>query len=294
MAAMAQRAITVGLLNPGEMGAAVGQCLTGRGYPVLWASAGRSDQTAERAMAAGLEDTGTARELAAQADVILSVCPPHAALDVAWAVHGFTGVYVDANAVAPGTARQVGELIAAGGGRFVDGGIIGSPPAAPGASRLYLSGEDDAAVHAVHDLFAGTALEPRIVAGPANAASAVKMAYAAWTKGSSALLLAARALAQAEGVEDALLAEWARSQPQLISQAERAAGAAVTKGWRWVGEMEEIAQTMASAGLPDGFHEAAAEIFRRSPRLADQEIGPSGTTALSAVLDALTDAQRAG
>jgi 3-hydroxyisobutyrate dehydrogenase-like beta-hydroxyacid dehydrogenase len=286
MAAMTQRAITVGLFNPGEMGAAVGQCLTGRGYPVLWASEGRSDRTAERAKAAGLDDAGTARELAAEAGVILSVCPPHAALDVAWAVHGFAGVYVDANAVAPGTARQVGELIAAGGGRFVDGGIIGSPPVAPGASRLYLSGEDDAAVHAVHDLFAGTPLEPRIVAGPANAASAVKMAYAAWTKGSSALLLAARALAQAEGVEDALLAEWAQSQPQLIGQAERSARAAVTKGWRWVGEMEEIAQTMASAGLPDGFHEAAAEIFRRSPRLGEQA---SGQDALSAVLDALTD-----
>jgi 3-hydroxyisobutyrate dehydrogenase-like beta-hydroxyacid dehydrogenase len=206
-------------------------------------------------------------------------------------VHGFTGVYVDANAVAPGTARQVGALIAAGGGRFVDGGIIGSPPVAPGASRLYLSGEDDAAVHAVHELFAGTALEPRIVAGPANAASAVKMAYAAWTKGSSALLLAARALAQAEGVEDALLAEWAESQPQLIGQVERSARAAVTKGWRWVGEMEEIAQTMASAGLPDGFHEAAAEIFRRSPRLGEQA---SGQDALTAVLDALSDNGRPG
>jgi 3-hydroxyisobutyrate dehydrogenase-like beta-hydroxyacid dehydrogenase len=291
MAAMTQRAIAVGLLNPGEMGAAVGQCLTARGYPVLWASEGRSDLTAERAKAAGLDDAGTARELAAEAGVILSVCPPHAALDVAWAVHGFTGVYVDGNAVAPGTARQVGELIVAGGGRYVDGGIIGSPPVAPGASRLYLSGEDDAAVHAVHDLFAGTALEPRIVAGPAYAASAVKMAYAAWTKGSSALLLAARALAQAEGVEDALLAEWSQSQPQLPGQVERSAGAAVTKGWRWVGEMEEIAQTMASAGLPDGFHEAAAEIFRRSPRLGEQA---SGEDALGAVLDALTGAEQPG
>jgi 3-hydroxyisobutyrate dehydrogenase-like beta-hydroxyacid dehydrogenase len=291
MAAMTQRGTTVGLLNPGEMGAAVGQCLTGRGHTVLWASEGRSDRTAERAKAAGLDDAGTAREVAAQASVILSVCPPHAALDVAWAVHGFTGVYVDANAVAPGTARQVGELIAAGGGRYVDGGIIGSPPVAPGASRLYLSGEDEAAAREVHDLFAGTAFEPRIVAGPATAASAVKMAYAAWTKGSSALLLTARALARAEGVEDALLAEWALSQPQLTSQVERSAGAAVTKGWRWVGEMEEIAQSMASVGLPDGFHEAAAEVFRRSPRLADQA---SGEDTLSAVLDALTDTERPG
>jgi 3-hydroxyisobutyrate dehydrogenase-like beta-hydroxyacid dehydrogenase len=281
----------IGLLNPGEMGAAVGQCLTGRGLEVLWASDGRSAETADRAKAAGLTDAGTARDLAAQATVILSVCPPHAAVDVAWAVHGFTGVYADANAVAPGTARQIAELIAAGGGRYVDGGIIGSPPTAAGAARLYLSGTDAAAVQTVHDLFAGTALEPRVVAGAATAASAVKMAYAAWTKGSSALLLGARALAQAEGVEDALLAEWALSQPRLADQLQRAARAAVTKGWRWVGEMEEIAHTMADAGLPDGFHQAAAEIYRRSPRRAGQA---SGDDSVTTVLDALTDGERPG
>ncbi len=277
----------IGLLNPGEMGAAVGQCLTGRGLQVLWASDGRSAETADRAQAAGLTDAGTARDVASQASVILSVCPPHAAVDVAWGVHGFTGVYVDANAIAPGTARQVAELIAAGGGRYVDGGIIGSPPTAPGRSRLYLSGADAAAVALVYELFAGTVLEARIVVGAPTAASAVKMAYAAWTKGSSALLLDARALARAEGVEDTLLAEWELSQPRLAAQVERSAQAAVTKGWRWVGEMEEIARTMADAGLPDGFHQAAAEIYRRSPQAAGQLTGTEATTA---VLAALADA----
>ncbi len=274
----------IGLLNPGEMGAAVGQCLTSSGLQVLWASDGRSAETADRAKAAGLADAGTARDVAAQADVILSICPPHAAVDVAWAVQGFTGVYVDANAIAPGTARQVAELIAAGGGRYVDGGIIGSPPTAPGKSRLYLSGADAPVVHAVHGLFSGTALDARIVPGAPTAASAVKMAYAAWTKGSSALLLDARALARAQGVEDTLLTEWALSQPRLADQVERSAQAAVTKGWRWVGEMEEIAHAMADAGLPDGFHQAAAEIYRRSPRSAGQLTGAEATMAVLAAL----------
>jgi 3-hydroxyisobutyrate dehydrogenase-like beta-hydroxyacid dehydrogenase len=283
MTAMTEHMV-IGLLNPGEMGAAVGQCLTSRGLQVLWAADGRSGETADRAKAAGLTDAGTARDVAAQADVILSICPPHAAVDVAWAVHGFGGVYVDANAIAPGTARQVAELIGAGGGRYVDGGIIGSPPTAPGRSRLYLSGSDAPAVHAVHELFGGTALDARIVPGAPTAASAVKMAYAAWTKGSSALLLDARALARAEGVEDTLLAEWALSQPRLADQVERSARAAVTKGWRWVGEMEEIAHTMADAGLPDGFHQAAAEIYRRSPRLGAPFTDAAATTAVLAAL----------
>jgi len=272
----------VGLLHPGEMGAAVGRCLTSAGYTVLWASDGRGKQTVARAEAAGLADVGTPRRMAAEADVIISVCPPHAALDVAWAVHGFTGLYVDANAISPGTAREVAQLITANGGSYVDGGIIGSPPTAADNSRLYLSGQDSGQVH---DLFAGTPLEPRIVAGAATAASAVKMAYASWTKGTAAILLAARALAQAEGVEDALLAEWSSSQPRLTEQSHRSAWSGATKGWRWVGEMEEIAQSMAAAGLPDGFHQAAAEIFRRCPRLPDAAAGPDLTAT---VLSALT------
>jgi 3-hydroxyisobutyrate dehydrogenase-like beta-hydroxyacid dehydrogenase len=272
----------IGLLHPGEMGGAVGQCLTDAGHKVLWASDGRGPDTAARAAAAGLTDVGTPRLMAAGASVIISVCPPHAALDVAWAVHGFTGLYLDANAIAPDTSREVAKLITDSGGRYVDGGIIGSPPRAQGTTRLYLSGFHAPEIQA---LFAGTALEPRVVAGSDTAASAVKMAYASWTKGSAALLLTARALAQAEGVEDALLAEWSISQPRLADQVDRAARSAVTKGWRWVGEMEEIAASMAGAGLPDGFHQAAAEVYRRSPRLPQPE---AGETALKAVLTGLT------
>jgi len=271
----------VGLLHPGEMGAAVGQCLTSAGHRVLWASEGRSPQTAERARAAGLTNVGTARKLAAEASIILSVCPPHTALDVAWAVHGFGGLYLDANAISPDTAREVAQLINGNGGTYVDGGIIGQPPVPGRIARLYVSGER---APVVRDLFEGTALEPRIIDGPALGASAVKMAYAAWTKGSAALLLAARALAHAEGVEETLLSEWAFSQPHLAEQSERSAASAVSKGWRWVGEMDEIAQSMSASGLPDGFHQAAAEIFRRCPRLPDPQIDQATLAAVTAAL----------
>jgi 3-hydroxyisobutyrate dehydrogenase-like beta-hydroxyacid dehydrogenase len=253
----------IGLLHPGEMGAAVGRCLTSRGHTVLWASEGRSAATTARATAAGLTDARTTAAVAGQAGIILSVCPPHAAADVAWAVHGFRGLYVDANAISPGTAREVAQMITDTGGRYVDGGIIGLLPTAPGSTRLYLSGPDAPTIQA---LFDGTDLDARI-AGPAlTAASAVKMSYAAWTKGTAALILAIRELASEEGVEETLLAEWALSQPKLEERSRGSARAATAKGWRWVAEMEEIAATMAAAGLPDGFHQAAAEIFRRYPR----------------------------
>ncbi len=256
---------TIGLFHPGEMGAAVGRCLRERGHTVLWASEGRGVATATRAADAGLTDAGTAAKITSRADVIISVCPPHAALDTARRVagSGFGGLYVDANAISPATAREVAGIVEGDGAAYVDGGIIGTPPVAPGFIRLYLSG---ARAEEVRALFDGTAVAARVVGGEVGAASAVKMAYASWTKGSAALLLAARALAQAEGVENTLLAEWRLSQPGLEERAVRAAAAAAAKGWRWIAEMEEIAASMAADDLPEGFHQAAADIYRRSAR----------------------------
>jgi 3-hydroxyisobutyrate dehydrogenase-like beta-hydroxyacid dehydrogenase len=247
----------VGLLHPGEMGAAVGRALRARSETVLWASAGRSAATAERARRAGLEDAGEVGELCRRSGILLSVCPPHAALEVAQAAESFAGIYVDANAISPEPAR----IVAGAHPRFVDGGIVGPPPHEPGTTRLYLSGDE---ADEVAGLFAGTNLDARVISGEPGAASALKAAYAGWTKGSAALLLTVRELARAEGVEDALLEEWRLSLPRLeerLAGAERSAG---RKGWRWVGEMHEIARSMAARDLPSGFHEAAAEVFRRA------------------------------
>jgi 3-hydroxyisobutyrate dehydrogenase-like beta-hydroxyacid dehydrogenase len=253
---------TIGLLHPGEMGSSVGAAGRAGGSRVLWTSEGRSASTRQRAAAEGLEDAGTLAALVAASDVILSVCPPDAAVDLARAVSalGFAGVYVDGNAVAPATAREACAIVEKAGATFVDGGIIGPPARAHGTTRLYLSGGQ---AERVAGLFAGTALDAVVVEGGAGAASAVKMCYAAWTKGSAALLLGVRALAAAEGAEAPLLAEWAISQKDLRARSEAAARGNSPKAWRFVGEMDEIAATFAHAGLPDGFHRAAAEIYRR-------------------------------
>jgi hypothetical protein len=201
-------------------------------------------------------------------DVIISVCPPHAAREVARSVAGFEGAFVDANAVAPATARELSEVVASGGGEFVDGGIVGPPPRTAGATRFYLSGTASAGVV---DLFAGSAVDARVVSDEVGAASAVKMAYAAWTKGTAALLIAIRELAREEDVESILLEEWRASLPELLERSERAVRSGHSKGWRWVGEMEEIAATFSAAGLPGGFHQAAAEVFRTFPAGPSQQ-----------------------
>jgi 3-hydroxyisobutyrate dehydrogenase-like beta-hydroxyacid dehydrogenase len=267
-------ATTIGLLHPGDMGAVVGACARAAGQRVLWAAAGRSAETRARAAAAGLDDAGTVAKVLAASDVVLSICPPHAALDLARevAAQRFAGLYVDGNAVAPATAREIGAAVERGGATFVDGGLIGPPPRAAGSTRLYLSGRE--AKRAVA-LFEGSALEAIAVNDVPGAASALKMVYAAFTKGTSALLMGVRALAASEGVDDALLAEWHRSQPDLPKKSEAAARDNARKAWRFVGEMGEIAATFEAAGLPGGFHQACGEIYRRLADFKDVTTPPT-------------------
>ncbi len=248
---------TVGLLHPGEMGASLAAAARKAGHRVVVALRGRSAATKDRADAAGVEDLGELARLGAESDVIASVCPPHAAADVLEAAlaAGFGGLYLDANAIAPATARALARRCQ-GRVRFVDGGIIG-PPATP---RFHLSGPD---AEAVAGCFDAEPVRVQVVSGEVGAASALKMAFAAWTKGSGALLAATFALASAEGVEDALREEWEALVPDLPGRLERGVPATAPKAWRFEGEMREIASAFAAVDLPQGFHEAAAEVYRR-------------------------------
>jgi len=245
----------------------------------LWCSEGRSPATRARAETADLVDVGSLDALVRRAEVIVSVCPPASADGVAGSVAalGYDGIYVDVNAVAPATSRKIGTRFT----RYVDGGVVGPPAKAAGTTRLYLAGPEAARIA---ELWTGSVVDARVVEGDAGAASAVKVCFAAWTKGTAALLLAVRALARAEGVEPALLAEWAMSQPDLELQSRRAASNNAAKAWRFAGELDEIADSFAACGLPDGFGRAASDVYERLGRFRDI---PDVT--LDAVLAALTD-----
>lgn len=257
----------IALLHPGAMGVTVGAALLASGQRVRWLSAGRSDATARRAAGAGFEAAGTLAELLDGAHGAISVCPPEAAENLAQAVSasGFRGLFVDANAIAPATVRRLGRHFA---GQLVDGGIVGPPAVRAGTTRLYLSGE---AAADVAPWFGAGPLQASVIPGSVGAASALKMCYAAYTKGTAALLLGIRALAEAEGVSQPLLAEWAESQPGLAGRSDSAARGAAPKAWRFAGEMREIAATFESAGLPGGFHQAAAEVFERLAAFKDAD-----------------------
>lgn len=260
---------TITVLHPGEMGSSVARAAREAGHRVLWASEGRGAETVMRAQATGLEDAGSLAAALRESAIVLSICPPHVARDIAHAVAatGFDGLYVDANAIAPATTREVGAIIAAGGARFVDGGIIGPPVSDKRNTRLFLSGPHAGEVAA---LFEGSRLSARTLDGPHDAASSLKVCYAAWTKGSTALLADIRALASAQGIDGALVEEWDLSQPGLAARSESSACSNAFKAWRWIAEMDEIADTFAAQGLPDGFHRASAEVYRRLAGFKDE------------------------
>ena len=274
---------TIALLYPGNMGSTIGAAAAASGARVVWASERRSKASRERAKQAGLIDVETLPNALGESDVVLSVCPPHAAVEVAEIVaqHNFKGIYVDANAISRATAVKVGEIVSKAGASFIDGGIIGAPVKKAGTTRLYLSG---IRAPEIAELFSGSMLDARAISPEPGAASALKVAYAAWTKCTDALLLAIRAFAAHEGVDQALLEEWSISQPELERRCQRAAAVAVPKMWRYVGEMEEIADTFRAAGLPAGFHLAAAEICQRLTPFKDQN---DPAPALAAVVDTI-------
>jgi len=264
----------LGILHPGEMGISVAASALRGGHDACWASEGRSDATRARAEKHGLRDLGTVDRLCEECAILVSICPPHAAEAVARdvAAAGFQGLYLDANAISPERACRLGRTITEAGAGFVDGGIIGGPAWEPGRTWLYLSGPRAAELPAY---FSAGPLETGVLGERIGAASALKMCYAAYTKGTTALLCAVLAASEQLEVRGALEQQWARDDPGFPEQAARRVRGVTAKAWRFEGEMREISATLAEAGLPEGFHKAAAEIYHRMANFKDATDIPS-------------------
>jgi len=237
------------------MGAFIGSTVAD-GVEVVWAGAERSSATRQRAR--GFRDVGTAEALAEAADAVVSVCPPAYAVAVARriAAAGFAGLYLDANAIGPAAMHAVAAALT--DADVVDGAIIGGPSS--DSAVLHLSGP---AAERVSALFDPDRLHLHVLGDRLGAASALKASFATTTKAYTALLLSARAAARAAGVEDALLAEWARQDPELPARTDRAAASINRKAWRFGAEMDEAATYYQDLGMPDGFSAAAARVFDR-------------------------------
>jgi len=241
----------IGFLHPGAMGISLAASAQNSGHTAYWASAGRSPDTRQRAQKRGLAEARTLQELCDICSIIISICPPHAATAVAEQVLAcsFRGTYVDANAIAPQRAQSIGDLMEASGVEFVDGGIIGGPAWTPDSTVLYLSGT---AAGQIAACFAGGPLVTEVIGEEIGKASALKMCFAANSKGRTALLCAIVAAAEELGVREDLERQWSRRDSNFVQQTMASISRVTGKAWRFSGEMEEIAATFEGAGLPGG------------------------------------------
>ena len=274
---------TIGILHPGEMGISIAASAIHSGHEVYWLSAGRSDKTRARAEAHDLKEIDSLAEFCQTCEVIISICPPHAAEEVAQSVSeaGFRGLYMDANAISPRRARKIGTMLEEMGAHFVDGGIIGGPVWKPAETWLYLSGEFSQKIVLC---FSNGLLQTRIIGNEIGKASALKLCYAAYTKGTTALLSAILATAESLGVREELYRQWDTDESGSSEQVNQRVVRVTAKAWRFEGEMKEIASTFQEAGLPDGFHMAAADVYRRISRFKDSQETPRLEDILTALL----------
>ena len=119
----------IGILHPGEMGISIAASAINNGHRVHWVSQGRGDKTWTRAEKYKLIEIDSLSQFCQICEVIISICPPHAAEEVARSVidAGFNGLYLDANAISPQRAIKIGQMMKGTSIQFVDGGIIGGP-----------------------------------------------------------------------------------------------------------------------------------------------------------------------
>lgn len=256
--------LTVAIIAQGAMGAGIARRLTQNGVAVVTSLAGRSQASANRAAAAGMQPTDA--QGVAGADIILSVLPPSEAMALAESLAPYLAkaarkpLYADCNAISPELARRIGEVIAATGCGFVDGGIIGGPPRPDGYTpKLYAAGPDAARLA----LLERHGLQVPVLDGPLGAASALKMSYAGITKGFTAMATAMILGATRAGAASALHAELMDSQPVLLPWLDRYLRMMPDKAYRFVGEMEEIAEFLGKERGESRIYEGAAALYTR-------------------------------
>jgi len=286
MAVSSDRAMNIAVIGAGEMGSAVGRRLHKMGARVMTELNGRSEQSARRAKNAGLEIIDDDELLIRQSNLILSIVPPGVACAVADRFRGplektaHKPTFVECNAIAPVTVRHIETILKETGCGFVDAGIIGGPPSIDDLTkgpRFYASG-----CHAQKiSILTQYGLDISILDAPIGAASALKLAYAGLTKGFTALGAAMIGAAARNNLDAALRAELARSQPDMLMRLDRFIPAMFPKAYRWIAEMEQIADFAGEENQGSTIYKGAARLYERIAAEFESEDSTEWLSALT-------------
>lgn len=280
---------TVGVVSIGEMGGSIARALGAGGLRTVTLLEGRSRTTRDAAGAAGVRDAGSPAALVRQADVVLSVVPPGAALEVARTVA--TGIreagepvpFVDLNAIGPGTVRTIADEILADV-PVIDGCLIG-PAADLEAVTVYLSGPNAARL----DWLDRYGLETVVLGERVGQASGLKLCFAGMTKATSVIGLDLLLGAIALGIEEPLMALYRRRLPPPAQFLEARLPGNPKRAGRRADEMAELAGLLESLSISGAVFEASHDRLRWLDGLGlDTDDAGSATEMARRVADTAT------
>ena len=246
------------------MGHAVGRVLSEHGFDILTHLEGRSERTRVLAQDAGFQISTSLNELIIEADLVLSILVPAQAEAVAKEIAqaldetGQSTLVADCNAISPMRSEYIGRIVESAGGRYIDASIIGHPPGRDVAPRFYVSGSYTDSMMELD----GKGIAVKNLGNDIGRASGIKMCYAALTKGTSTLQVALLTVAESLGLSVELHDELAYSQKGALDSMKSGISKLPPNAHRWIGEMEEIAETFAAEGMTPDFHLGAAAIYR--------------------------------
>ncbi|KYJ87630.1 NAD(P)-dependent oxidoreductase [Sulfurovum riftiae] len=263
----------VGFLYPGDMGVFLAHSVQNSGYETLWCSEQRSQSTCQRAEQQDMVEVSSLVELCEQSSIIISICPPHAASDVAYQVlqQHFTGIFVEANAISPELSKRLSAAFAKKGVSYVDAAVFGGTNLTSKNTQIFLSGSKG---EQIASIFSSGPVISKVISDEIGKASATKMCHSMYSKGIWAMLHTAVSAAEHYGIRDQLESLWIKNNVNFTENTYKNMQRTSKKAWRFSAEMNEISSTFHAAGLPDGFSKASSEVYRRLVKFKEYDQEP--------------------
>ena len=242
----------------------------------------------------GIRTVGSAAELAAASDIVISLVTTDQSLVAAGQIarHLPKGIlFLDCNSTSPGMKRDVAKTVEAAGGRSVEAAVMDLVPRWQHKVPMLVAGP--AAEELIGKLAPfGVAMEA--VDDDIGAASTIKMCRSVFMKGLDAILMECMVAAETAGVTDRIVASLQVTMPEMDWKTfigKKLGGAAQHSGRR-AGEMREVAVTLRELGLDPTMAEATATRLQWCADLGMKE--RAAATRVPSTIPEFVDDVRAG
>jgi len=269
----------IAIMSIGEMGFHWAKLLKGHGVDVLTYDKDRGEVSRKRGENAGVKSVGSMADLVNQADLIVSIVVPSAAIDVARKIAEAVKtagrkdlIFVDANAISPMTAEEIAKNLQPAGVSFVDGCIIGSAARMGKGTIVYVSGPEAKRMQVLEKFN----IPVKVLGASTSQASAFKVVYAGLTKGLQGLFCELLMGARRFGLLQEIRAQYDESFPGLLDKVSSSIVGLRIHAGRRAEEMDELKRTFNHFGMRSFMAPAAQKVLEAIAALPRREASASG------------------